>query len=282
MINFPYQIARAEAWLTRTLYQTRLPRIVSRQIVSSRNIDLDVFAYSGETALPEQIASIRAFLRYAGRPNRFVVVSDGTYTPRSIELLQRVDPVVEVRPCPQPPPELSVEKLRVYLSTHPTGKQLALIMSLPMNRPALYVDSDVLFFPGARDLTVQITNRGAPAYYLPDCEFSGDTRLLRSAAEKQQPVNTGALLLFDKLDWSLSIERFLQLDADPIFFTNQTMTHLTMHANAARPLDSGKYVLRRDDEFMYRDLYAGNAVALRHYVTPVRHKFWTRLARRHG
>ena len=32
---------------------------------------------------------------------------------------------------------------------HAFGKKLGILMSLPLGRPALYVDSDVLFFPGA-------------------------------------------------------------------------------------------------------------------------------------
>jgi len=47
-----------------------------------------------------------------------------------------------------------------------------------------------------------------------------------------------------------------------------------MHANGARPLDRGRYVLQLDDQFIYRDSYAGPAIVLRHYVNPVRHKFW--------
>ncbi|MEY2572744.1 MAG: hypothetical protein QOJ87_957, partial [Verrucomicrobiota bacterium] len=113
--------------------------------------------------------------------------------------------------------------------------------------------------------------------YLADCHFSGDERLLRGADEAAQPVNTGFVLLFQKLDWSLSVERFLELRGAPTFFTNQTMTHLTMHANGAAPFDSRKYVLQLDDQFVYPDRYANRAIALRHYVNPVRHKFWTSL-----
>jgi len=53
------------------------------------------------------------------------------------------------------------------------------------------------------------------------------------------------------------------------------MTHLTMHANAAHPFDPQKFLLQLDDQFVYPDHYAGPALALRHYVNPVRHKFWT-------
>jgi len=55
------------------------------------------------------------------------------------------------------------------------------------------------------------------------------------------------------------------------------MTHLTMHANHAAPFDPRKYVLQLDDQFVYPDRYANPTIALRHYVNPVRHKFWTSL-----
>jgi hypothetical protein len=35
--------------------------------------------------------------------------------------------------------------------------------------------------------------------------------------------------------------------------------------------------LQLDDQFSWRDRYAGARLALRHYVNPVRHKFWTSL-----
>jgi hypothetical protein len=57
------------------------------------------------------------------------------------------------------------------------------------------------------------------------------------------------------------------------------MTHLTMHENGGRPFDPAKYVLQLDDQFGFADNYAGTRLALRHYVNPVRHKFWTSLSR---
>ena len=107
------------------------------------------------------------------------------------------------------------EKLRPYLTEHPTGKQLALIMSLPVASPALYIDSDVLFFPGAEALG---SINDAHDHYLSDCQLSADERLFRAPQERHDPVNTGVLFLAHKLDWSLSLERFLELDGPPDFF----------------------------------------------------------------
>jgi hypothetical protein len=150
-------------------------------------------------------------------------------------------------------------------------------MSLPRETPVLYLDSDVLFFEGGKDLHDYAKARNVPAFYLADCRFSGDERLLREHSEANDPVNTGFLLLFQSLDWSLSIRRFLELKGAPNFFTNQTMTHLTMHANGARQFDPAKYLLQLDDQFVYSDRHIRPDIALRHYVNPVRHKFWTSL-----
>jgi hypothetical protein len=277
MPNYGYHLARFQGTILRRLYRAFLPIIVHRRIHPLRSIALDVFSYSGETALPEQIASLRSFFRHVGRPKSFTVVSDGSYSDRSVRLLEQLDPTVSVQLSILPPPDQLPEEFRQYLITHITGKQLALIMSLPANGPALYVDSDVLFFPAAADLVMRAATKNVPAYYLADCQFSGDARLLRNSNEQKDPVNTGLLLLFEKLDWSLGIDRFLKLEGKPNFFTNQTITHLTMHANGARPFDPVKYVLQLDDQFIYPDRYAGAALALRHYVNPVRHKFWTSL-----
>ncbi len=277
MPNFGYHLARLKGNLRRRIYRALLPWIVDRPVNPSRSIALDVFSYSGENTVPEQIASIRSFLRHIGRPRRFTVVSDGSHSDRSVRLLKGADACVTVRLSKPSAPDALPEKFRRYLETHATGKQLALIMSLPEDGPSLYVDSDVLFFDGGADLIARAADKDVPAYYLLDCQFSGDSRLLRGANEQTEPVNTGVLLLFDRLDWSPGVRRFLELEGEPNFFTNQTLTHIAMHANGARYFDPAKYVLQLDDQFIYPDRYVGAPLALRHYVNPVRHKFWNSL-----
>ncbi len=275
--NFGYHFARLEGGWRRKAYQALLPAIVRRPVIPPRSVPFRVYAYSNEASLPEQVRSIRSFLRYVGRPTGYHVVSDGSHSEASIRLLQRLDPAVRVEPGGEGlPPDLP-EKFRRYVTTHPLGRQLGLIMSLPRtNEPVLYADSDILFFPGAAALVERAARRDAPAYYLPDChENSADLRVFRSPSESARPVNSGLLLLFQKLDWSLGIERYEALADEPIFFTNQTLVHLVLHANGAQPFDPGKYVLQLDDQTIYPDRYAGPDLVLRHYVNPVRHKFWT-------
>lgn len=278
MPNYGYHLARSYGSSVRCAYLAMLPAIVARRIKPPADVPLDVYAYSGEAALPEQVASIRSFLQHSGRPRKFTVVSDGTYSDRSLELLRRLDSSIVVSRASEWVPSNLQPAVRDYLSGHPTGKQLALIMSLPLSDTALYIDSDVLFFRGAAALRSIKSRMDAPAEYLADCQLSADERLFRSDTEKQRPVNTGVLLLHRKLDWSLSLDRFVELDSAPTFFTNQTMAHLAMHANDAEPLDPEKFVLQLDDQFVFRDRHAKSSLVLRHYVNPVRYKFWTTLA----
>ena len=279
-MNVPYHLARLEGRLTRAIYRAALPRFAHRPVRAKQELAFAVFSYSGENTLPEQVASIRSFLTHAGRPKKFTVFSDGSYTNQSIELLEKIDNCVHVHAGAPPSPAGVSDKVRSYLTSHPTGKQLAFIMTLPIDGPALYTDSDILFFAGAAELSELARTQSASAFYLADYQFSGDERLIRDPAEKAKPANTGFLFLFRKLDWSLGLDRLEALVEAPSFFTNQTMTHLCMHANGAVPFDAQRYVLQANDEFGYRDRYAGGSIAARHYVNPVRHKFWAAVGRR--
>ena len=95
--NFGYHFARWEGDLRRKTYRALLPAIVHRSVHPSRLFPLDVYSYSGEAMLPEQVRSIRSFLRHAGRPKSFTVITDGSHSARSIELLKKIDPVVSIR-----------------------------------------------------------------------------------------------------------------------------------------------------------------------------------------
>ena len=276
MWNFGYHLARGRGAFIRSIYRRLSPLRIRQEITNEIQLDLDVFTYSGEAALAEQVASARSFLKHAGRPKSFTIVSDGSYSPQSIATLRQIDPILRVCHARDFVPANVPAALRDYLTQHATGKQLALILSLPRQRPAFYFDSDVRFFAGASCLDELLRSRPtAPALYLADCQFAGDERLLHRVEEKANPVNTGVLLLFRPIDWSVALERLCKLDATPSFFTNQTITHLAMHAAGAQPFDPGKFVLQLDDQFLFGDRYAGPHLALRHYVNPVRHKFWS-------
>src|SRR5689334_5316795 len=176
--NFAYHFALREGNLRRQAYSALLPATVRQKLLAARSFPYEVYSYSGEATVPEQVRSIRSFLRYAGRPRKLTIVSDGTHSPKAITRLTSIDPVISVRSAEQLVPAGLPDKFASYLKTHPLGKQLALIMSLPQNGPALYVDSDVLFFAGAAGMLDDAVPADAPALYLADCkDCSADSRL---------------------------------------------------------------------------------------------------------
>src|SRR5947207_14626811 len=119
MPNYGYHLARAKGRAVRGLYRASL-RILPK-IDPARSFPLEVFSYSGETALPEQVASIRSFLRHVGRPALFNIVSDGTYSPSSKRLLQGIDPCISVREAADGVLKDLPAHIYPYLKNHPTG-----------------------------------------------------------------------------------------------------------------------------------------------------------------
>lgn len=280
-MNLPYHAARALGWGTRALYARALPLLPRPRVRGGGVLPLSVYAFAGESVLPEQVASIRSFLRWVGMPRRFVVVSDGSLGPGSVRRLEALAPgVVAVRAPGEVLRSDAVTPFQTYVDGGaPLGRKLGLLVSLP--RPGdlddggacLYVDSDVLFFPGAHALAGE-----RKTAFLRDCDGAFDEQLLRGVAEGEPPVNSGFLRLGANLDWSLAAARFRGLNGTaPGHFAEQTLAHLTLRAAGATPLDPARHVVARDDEFKFADWHAGPEIVLRHYVSPVRHKFWAAL-----
>jgi hypothetical protein len=167
-------------------------------------------------------------------------------------------------------------RIHEYAAHHFLGKKLALLVSLPVEGPTIYTDSDVLFFSGAHRLAAMFQTPPQSPRYLLDCYPSLDERLLTHDAEKQLPVNAGFLILSGTLDWGGALNRLERLQGDCVFFTEQTLVHLTIRANKGQPLDSEDFVLRAEDQFVYSDYYADRDISARHYVSSIRNKFWHR------
>lgn len=273
MVNWGYRAARLQGKYNRWRYYQKIQR-QQLVILQKQSIPAWVYAFSCERDLPEQIASIRSFLTYVGIPEQFTVLSDGSYTNHSCTLLESIHPCVKVIDYAQfILPDLP-QAVYQYAEFHPLGKKVAVLLSLPPNPVNLYIDSDILFFPFARKLISLIQEDSRSVYYLLDAAPTLDNRLIHTAAEQENPANSGFLIAKQPLDWSLAIERFLSLKESPSYFTEQTMLHLTVCAHQAVPLDINQFVVNRDDEFIYKDCHAGDRIILRHYVSPIRHKFW--------
>jgi hypothetical protein len=274
MINLGYHTAKMQGKFVRSVYKAAVSQIVSIPIKQTRQVPINIYALSCERDLPEQVASIRSFIRYVGIPNKFTVISDGSYTESSCNLLRRIHPCVEVVLLQNFVKIDLPQCVLDYAKLHPMGKKLSALMSIPIDGTTIYTDSDILFFPGGVDLINLSNSDNKYSLYLPDCSISLDERIIYDDSEKLNPVNGGFILFRHELDWTFAIERLANLQEYPSYFTEQTIVHLTMHFNQGQPLCSKKYVLNVEDQFIYGDKSASKHIALRHYVNDVRHKFW--------
>lgn len=291
MVNWGYRAARWKGQGMRWWYRRRLAQISQRPLNCGPRFAASVYALSCGRDLPEQVASVRSLLQFVGVPDRYVIVSDGSHRLAEIQLLRRIHPCIAVIPLvdfadPALPPAVAD-----YAALNPMGKKLTMILSIPIAGPTIYSDSDIFFFPGGRLLPELLTANPGQSYYLPDADPAFDPQILAGIAPQdpirdREPINGGFIIFDHPPDWSEAMARFLALEGPPTYFTEQTMMHLTLHRDGAKPLPLDRYVMARDDEFEWGDQYAnadryaktgrhaGPEIVLRHYVTPVRHKFW--------
>jgi hypothetical protein len=274
MVNVAYHTARLQGDITRSLYKAILPQIARIPIHQTQKLPVTVYALSCERDLPEQVASIRSFIRHVGVPEQFIIISDGSYTQKSCNLLCQIHPCIQVIPIDKLIRNDLPQVVYDYAAQQAMGKKLAALLSLSINGPTIYTDSDILFFPGATDLADLIFSADRSSRYLPDCTNNFDERVIHDKSENLNPINAGFILFKDSLNWDFALERLLKLKELNNYFTEQTLVHLTLHYNHALPLDSNVYVLSVVDQFIYSDKYSNKRIAMRHYVNDVRYKFW--------
>ncbi len=274
MVNIGYHAAKIQGNFLRSIYKSSLSSLVSFPIAQERQVPLKVYALSCERDLPEQVASLRSFLRHVGIPTAFTIMSDGSYTEASIKLLRLVHPCVDVQLLTKFQRDDLPQSVYAYASQQAMGKKLAALMSIPIDDATLYTDSDILFFQGASDLADLAASSDLDTYYLPDCKNSLDKRLIYEDIEQQNPINAGFILFKKALDWHESVQRLANLKEPPNYFSEQTIVNLTIKRNHGYALAGEKYIMNVDDQFIYPDKFATKQIAMRHYVSDIRHKFW--------
>jgi hypothetical protein len=271
----------AEATAARSDLERRLREVAAAGAGNGSSMALQAFSFSGEADLPEQVASLRSLLANAGTPEKFTVISDGTHSAASRALLGLVDPCVSVVDWHRFVDPGMPSVLWDYAGLGWRGKKLAALFSLPRAEPVLYTDSDVLFFSGAYELSNLGARHASFPLYLRDCGGRAflDRGLLRDAGELGDGVNSGFFFHPHGLDWAPALERLKRRLTRPRLFAGQTVVHLAMHRSCARAFDDSRYVVANDDRRCLDDPYVHGDTVLRHYVTPVRHKFWLAVSR---
>jgi len=234
-----------------------------------------VVAFSSAYDLPEQVASIRSFLRHVGTPLTITVVSDGSHDTRQRSLLERLHTKVTVTRYDDFARSDLPDAVLSYADVHPMGKKLMVLASLP-SLPALYVDSDVLFFSpsGGQDMR-QILIDTQTRYLTQGWSVGYDMNVLPE--QEGAAVNAGFLLVAEQLDWAAAFAYMPDRVSSADIYLEQTLVHIAIRAIGGQPLPSDRFAIHRVDQFEYRDLSGVDGSVLRHYVSITRHKFWLAL-----
>lgn len=230
----------------------------------------------GKAGVPDAILSIRSFLRNAGIPEKILIISDGTLDKSDRHLFTSGLPNCEVCAIPKALSPHVPRFISNRINDHWMMAKQAVLMSLPYCRPALFADSDVVFFSGAAAIPGLIGEWGRSLAYMVDVGPYLDEHLMRPSDSLSPPLNSGFLYFGTEPDWDDAAVRFAARPTNlPLKFTDQTLSHLAFHQSSAIALDSSQFVLRDDDQFHLRDRSASTAgVVCRHYVGTVRHKMW--------
>ncbi len=283
MVNIGYHSAKFQGKIHRFVYTKAINNIVNFPLTPEKKANINVYAFSCERDLAIQVANIRSFIRYVGIPNKFIVISDGSYSSSSRNILRQINGCVDViewqdlviGDIPKPISNYVVDYPHRAIMAF--WRRLAVLTSISIDKPTIYTDADILFFPGAKEIVNLCDSNDSYSWYLPDCLPSLDERIILHDHEKFNPVNAGFFIVKQQINWEEPLERVAQLVDEPVYFTEQTVVHLAMHNNQAKPLDKTKFILSVDDQFQYLENFDKRKIALRHYVNDVRHKFWLSL-----
>jgi hypothetical protein len=271
-MNIPYRASNYIGRRNRKRFAAQLHRLAD--VESASPIDVDVYSFSNERDIPEQVASIRTFLKFVGKPHTFTVVSDESHSESSKRLLCKIDSSVRVVPYTALLRADTPQRVLDFAKMSPMGKKLGVLYSIEPQRATLYADSDILFFPNAKIMRNLITPTLPQPLHLLDCWPSLDARLLRSEDEKIQPVNAGFFCFSHRLHWDEAFRRLGEMDGEPIGDTEQTCVHFALKASGAIPFPPEMFVLRNEDQFHFHDGFAREPIAVRHYISSLRTKFW--------
>ncbi len=278
-----WEIARRRAVTIRRRFDSliRSPGWAPPPPVAGDTGGLYLVSFSGKAGLPEQIASILSFLRYCGRPARWVIYSDGTHDEDSQALLEpwREWLRLESWDANLDGALRSAPVLEQYAAEQAMGKRMIAYSRHTLDGPTLFLDNDILFFPRIAEL-LPLAIRGDRPWFLPDVAWGAfDSVYLAShPAREMYGVNGGFFLLKPGFSWQIAIDYIGSLDGSYEFFSDQTAYHLCLTAQGACPLDPRRFIVSLEDQFSYRSAFRTDRVAMRHYVHDVRHHFWLNAA----
>lgn len=261
-----------------------LPAFVKK--LECERIEMDIVSFSSSRDFYDQILSILSFLRYAGRPVRWTLYSDGSHNAQQLGLLKNSFDFIEVkssdwgdmeslqRSCKAPLLPY-FEQMADYAKKMPLGKKLFYYLNHRIERPSLFLDSDILFYKKA-SVFQHILEEEVNGWYLPDADWGClDSRYKCRFKGQPYQANSGCFLFKNEpSNLNEGLEFLKSMDFRYEYFSEQSVFHIIFRSNGFMPLDPRIFILNSKDQFDFSYLYPKEHIAVRHYTGPVRHKMW--------
>lgn len=254
-----------------------------------RQVAMDVASLSSKNDYHEQFLSILSFQRFVGVPLSWTIYSDGSHTDKQITDLQTIFPFLKVTKVDFTNPTLArasvkenllpyFEQLLHYAQTAPMGKKLFYYINHKVKNPTLFLDSDILFYELASESFKKVKNENVNGWYLPDHVWGClDSRYKSENQPQVYQINAGFFFLnkeLENVEYGLDFLDSLQQQYE--YFSEQTIVHMLLRENKCNPFDPRIFILNSSDQFDFSYAYNKNAIAMRHFTGPVRHKMWQR------
>ena len=260
------------------------------QRFEQRKVAMEVASLSSTYDFYEQMLSILSYQRFVGIPLAWTVYSDGTHTANEISKLETIFPYVKVVKIDFTDPLIVRENMRESFLPHfdwmlhfaqntPYGKKLYYYLNHKIENPTLFIDSDILFYELASASFDKVKNEAdVNGWYLPDQVWGClDSGYKAKHGPYMYQVNSGFFLLNKELEnVEIGLTYLNSLQRKYENFAEQTVFHIILRENNFFPFDPRIFILHSGDQFDFSYGFNKNAMAMRHYTGPVRHKMWQR------
>lgn len=242
------------------------------ELPQNKQVDLDIISFSGADSFEDQLLSIYSLVYYAGIPKSWTIYSDKTYTPEQTVFFKRCLPFLSVVDWDVFDDYKNHSALSDYLRFCHLAKKINILLGHKYNGQTMYVDSDVIFYKHILNyLNSTVLCKGL--WYISDT-LENVKNQLNEKPETIYPLNSGLLILNGEFEKRDVLEYFENLKGDFHYFSEQSSFEFAFRNQNANLLDPRDFIVDTSDQFDFSAKYFPGKIAMRHYVSPVRHKMW--------
>jgi hypothetical protein len=255
--------------LFRIHYKTILKSLPNRP-----KIPFHFVSFSGAKTFYDQLLSILSFYYNVGSPISWTIYSDGTYSPSQISIFYKFNFVKLVNWDSNL--KIKYKGLLDFGKKFIWGNRLHAYLNHTVSPTTIFLDSDILFYKGF-SIYLSIINKSN--WYIQDTGPHLDKYYFTKYKENDNHfINAGFLVINESPNWGLAVDYIVNRndkDCSWEHFTEQAaINYMIKNDSTFHPLSEEKFILSCKDSFDIYHKFDIKKIALRHYVSPVRHKMW--------